>query len=732
MYALREKVMNANNEERNKGLITEEGATQEQVLAERESFKSSVSADVFGVLVESMYGFTDPRYPYLNAVHNSIATGRIAHKGTKMYTKGAIAYQSSSLGMGLKSYQRASDYFNEDGSYKGESKTPQGKKLRYELEKIVYGSKDTEAKPNTLISEAVVPEYLKRNGVTIGSLFIGTRIPAHGKVSSAVFIVKDFHKQVGTSPTSVITIPAWVSKYWGADLDGDSIHMNFKYTKEEVAKKQWRGWSNEFLDNYIDLVSKDNKFSELTADIDFIKDAENALAKVGITEVSKESQLTPWGDAEMFENNVPVEKMVGTIAALGGAFNIFSNNKEALPFDITINGVKRTEYFDDASLENGVGNWFGVAQLLNIVLDNAKHQYASKLGLSKQSVFPYVLLRRLGYSLNDLTVLFNSPVVKEYMEFKKSRSKNYISKDSDIDAMFLADDTINFNEFTEFLKTKGIKSLTFKKDGKEMYNSKAWGKLRNRINEGIDLNINDLVKRDKTAEIDAVLMLYALEKYNQDIVRPFSKAFTVHKSIEKNPIELKTITENVQAIINGEVIINKKDRGGLNIPYTMGNTVNSKIVTHAMGLFNGVLNRASATDIRFTPYMQSIFSKKGRTLLDEKHRDNKSAIINQVVKNHLKQNISLLHGARDRTTLLEEFDKLKKDNKDNFFLEKVLEVVENAKGRKLIVINNAEINAFTNYKTLEDIRKSLDIFSVFFFRFINKILNLRPVRCHVV
>ena len=234
MYALREKVMNANNEERNKGLITEEGATQERVLAERESFKSSVSADVFGVLVESMYGFTDPRYPYLNAVHNSIATGRIAHKGTKMYTKGAIAYQSSSLGMELKSYQRASDYFNEDGSYKGESKTPQGKKLRYELEKIVYGSKDTEAKPNTLISEAVVPEYLKRNGVTVGSLFIGTRIPAHGKVSSAVFIVKDFHKQVGTSPTSVITIPAWVSKYWGADLDGDSIHMNFKYTKEEV------------------------------------------------------------------------------------------------------------------------------------------------------------------------------------------------------------------------------------------------------------------------------------------------------------------------------------------------------------------------------------------------------------------------------------------------------------------------------------------------------------------
>ena len=68
------------------------------------------------------------------------------------------------------------------------------------------------------------------------------------------------------------------------------------------------------LDKYIDLVSKDTKFSELTADIDFVKDAENAIAlsdkKYGVPEVSKESQLTPWGDAEMFEDNVPVEKMV--------------------------------------------------------------------------------------------------------------------------------------------------------------------------------------------------------------------------------------------------------------------------------------------------------------------------------------------------------------------------------------------------------------------------------------
>ena len=115
-------------------------------------------------------------------------------------------------------------------------------------------------------------------------------------------------------------------------------------------------------------------------------------------------------------------------------------------------------------------------------------------------------------------------------------------------------------------------------------------KLRNRINQGIDLNIDSLVKQDKKAEVDAVLMLYALEQYNKDIVRPFSKAFTVHQSIEKNPIELQTIVEKIEGIIKGEAVINKKDKGGLNIPYKMGETVNSNIVTHALGLFNNVLN----------------------------------------------------------------------------------------------------------------------------------------------
>ena len=156
MLELRQNVMEANNASRNASLIMNDKATEATVLTEIDSFKSSVTAEVFDVLVDNTYDNLDPRYPYLNAVHNSIATGRITHKGTKMYTKGSIGYQSSSLGMGLKSYEK--------GLYKGD-------------ESIVA-------------SEAIVPGYLQKQGIKKGDLFIGTRVPAHGKVSSSVFVVK--------------------------------------------------------------------------------------------------------------------------------------------------------------------------------------------------------------------------------------------------------------------------------------------------------------------------------------------------------------------------------------------------------------------------------------------------------------------------------------------------------------------------------------------------------------
>jgi len=659
MLELRKRVMEANNSNRNRDLIMNDRATEKTVLTERDSFKSSVTAEVFDVLVDNTYNSLDPRYPYLNAVHNSIATGRITHKGTKMYTKGSIGYQSSSLGMGLKSYEK--------GLYKGDE--------------------------SVVASEAIVPGYLRKQGVKKGDLFIGTRVPAHGKVSSSIFVVKDFHKQIGDSPTSNITIPAWVSKFWGADLDGDSIHMNFKWTEGEVAKKGWRADSNEFFDLYVDLVSRDEMQNEIQADIDFVSDSKNALTAVekayGESKAAKESQLTPWGDAQMFEDNVPAKHLVGMVAALQRSFNVFSNSRDALPFSITIKGeseaVTRETFFDDASLENGVGNWYGVAQLLNIVLDNAKHQYASKLGLDMQSVFPYVLLRRLGYSLNDIAILFNSPIVKKYMESKRNSSKDYISKDSDIMDMFIQKDGMNENQLLKFAKDNGLGNINIKDFVK---------------NPAININLKSL-KNTKAAQKQAILMLYTLDKFKQAAVDPLSKAFTVHQSIEKNPLELRQIRKGITQA-QGLVRIPLLGKMGLNYSFSERTKTNN-IIEHATGLFDSILQRASRTDVRYTPYMQEILSENGMDFLNDRYRQDKSEIINQVIANNLRQEFSMLNDVKGEAELIKEFELLQGRNKENYFLNKVIQMSD--KGG-YIVLNRAEITQFTSYKAIEQIKES--------------------------
>ena len=572
-----------------------------------------------------------------------------------MYTKGSIGYQSASLGMGLKFYEKG--LFVED--------------------------------PSIVASEAIVPGYLQDQGVKVGDLFIGTRVPAHGKVSSAVFVVKDFHKKIGDTPTSNVTIPSWVSKYWGADLDGDSIHMNFKYTPEEVSEKSWRKLSNDFFDAYVKLISRSEKEGEIQADIDFEKDAEAAIAKV-FKGKKQDSQLEPTGDGQMFADNVPAKNLVGMIASLMRSFNVFSNSRDALPFKITIKGEKgpitHDKFYDDATAENGVGNWYGVAQLLNIALDNAKHQYASKLGMDMQSVFSYVMLRRLGYSLNDLAVLYNSDIVKSYMDFKRNSSSDYVSRDSDIKDMFIEKDSINENQLLKFAKQEKLGTIDIKKFVKD-------GEV------SLDLSkLNTLKEKQK-----AVLMLYALDRYKKFAVDPISKAFTVHQTIEKNPLELKKIRDGIQ---QAQGVVNIPMIGKTGFTYTFTDqTKNNFIIDHATKLFDSVLQRAERTDVRYSPYMQRILTIPASLDRLNEIGELKAEVVNQVIVNNIKEQFTFLNDVKSETVLVQQFQALKDSNPDNAFLRDVIEVGER-KGQKYIVMNRAKITEFTSYKAIEQYKQA--------------------------
>jgi len=629
MLELRKNVMEKSNKERNldEGMITSSEATTKDVFNEMDNFKDSVDPAVFGQLIASMFGNIDGRYPAINSVYNSIANGRVAKKGTKMYTKGSIAYQSSSLGMGLKAF---------------EEMTIDGKKV--------------------VVSEAFVPGYLQKQGVKEGNLFLGTRIPSHGKVSTSVFIVKGFHGQLKGSPTSKITIPAEVSAYWGADLDGDSVHMNFKYNKDEIkSTDDWRNDSNEFFDLYVDLVSREDVRKEITANIDFVSDVESVIGKERPT---VESQLTPIGDSKTFKENVPTKMLVGIVAALQRSLNIFSVSGVELGFEVDINGRKVDKFYDDRNAEDGVGNWFGLAQLLNIVLDNAKHQYADRLGLNEQSVAGFVMLRRLGYSLQEVKDIYTSDIVQKYFEWQKTTDgKRFVSSSATIEQLLGTK------------KKPGKKSSDFKKWLKDTYGSSSMS----------DNEIKDL------------RLVYNLEQFNKDVAQPIGKAFTVHQSIEKNPLELRGVVKKIEDVKNDP----KRNMGGL---------FENPILTHALELFDSMLERASVTDIRYTPYMQSIMEeayndKKG---LLYKTKDQKNKIINKLISDKMVENMEgIIYPTSTKSGLINGLKDIIKSKPDNKFI-KAIKIVKNSKGREIVVLNRQLLNEFITESEINEIKKDFN------------------------
>jgi hypothetical protein len=630
MLQLRKNVMEKSNQERNfdEGMISELGATTEQIFKEMESFKSSVDPGIYGQLLSSLFGDIDGRYPAMNDIYNAIARGRVQKKGTKMYTKGSIAYQSSSLGMGLESFVTR----NIDGR-------------------------------DVVVSEAFVPGYLQQQGVKVGDLFLGTRIPSHGKVSTSVFVVKGFHQQLEGTPTSKITIPAKVSKYWGADLDGDSIHMNFKYNENEIkSADDWRNDSNEFFDLYVDLVSKQDVRKEITADIEFENEVNNIL---GEDRKRPESQLTPTGDSQTFKENVPTKKLVGIVAALQRTLNVFSNSGVELGFEIDIEGRKVDRFFDDVALEDGKGNWFGLAQILNIVLDNAKHQYAEGLGINFNSAAGFVMLRRLGYSLQQVKDIYTSDVAKSYFDWL---------------------DTTNGKKFTSSKNT--IQQLIGK--------TKRPGKKS-----------SDFIKflgRNLTKEENKILtIIYNLQEFNKTIAQPIGQMFTVHQGIIKNPLELRATLRKIELIKNNRIkpsIKNYKEN-------KLGNLFTNPILTHAQELMELVLTRASSTDIRYTPYMQSI-TEEVYTDANSKFfyysDQQKNKIINHIIKEKLAEYIDVINSSRRLSSLVEDFKTMKEENPNNKFLQS-LKVVTNSKGREIIVTNKQILNEFLTESEIQEIKK---------------------------
>jgi hypothetical protein len=362
---------------------------------------ASIHESWAGTPTSNLAEYVSPFFPKVNMVRNAILNKMLIETGTKIQAPGTVAFQMTDKGMNLKSHTKLSelDYVNKN-----------------DLQ--IFGG-------DLVVSEVIVPRSMMvgfGGRYKRGDVLLASRIPSHGKASQPVLIIKDnFDEAAG----SVIAIPSEISKIMGSDLDGDALFVNGRHTGK--LKKSQRFYNQAFED--IVKVLGNEKFltNETQKAINPDEAADAALTEVkriygeNYEQAIESSMMMPMGRMMAFNENVPAGGMIGIAAVMQRDLNYFSHYNAELKFDIAINGLEKNRFTD----QNNELGYFQTALVLNIILDNPKHQTARKLGFTYQTIKPAMLMLRMGYSLADVSAILNSRAAKKYNKYASERTVIY-------------------------------------------------------------------------------------------------------------------------------------------------------------------------------------------------------------------------------------------------------------------------------------------------------------------
>ena len=580
MHQLAAEAMVGFEQQRNKGVLYKSDTTPEERERDIQNLVKLIGEEFFGNTSTSLAQYAPGLHPQLHNMVQQLASSRLVKFGSKAMFRGTIAYQTSPLGRNLRSYTKVSDLV--DGAATQEYKNA--------LNNLIDQGK------NFVVSEAVIPATAKKDGVKVGDLVMGTRIPAHGKQSSVVFVIKGFMSEGIDGARSTIAIPSKVSQVIGADLDGDAIFLNFAHKgniqgEQRVSAdgtvgvvqtnilKDWQTKANELLDLNIQLLADievgSRRYNEITTPIDIEKTADEAVKSVEDfygKKLTMDNQLTPMGDAQFFNDNVPAQNMIGTIASLQRVLNTMAGHNVGFMFGINIEGYDEVSSLTDKFDENKpAGSAFTVAELLNIVLDNAKYQYANKLGLTPNTVNQFTLLSRLGYSLKDVSIIMNHPIVKIYDKHRGDQSIMTTNNSNQAIA----------NTLKEHFKMGRAQIKSTIKDFQKR--------------SEVKVDISKLNKKDKFNEEALIELLYKLEKVSDEIFS-IGKAMSVHKSIPQHG-------HDAQKLIN---TITENRKGSLLNPNTLTGLRSDPMVQHSIALLSQQVERQKGTTFMYTPEARQV------------------------------------------------------------------------------------------------------------------------------
>lgn len=273
--------------------------------------------------------------------------------------------------------------------------------------------------------QALVPEKLKnqlieKNGKKY--LFI-IRVPTTEMHSVSLVEVVGFLPNA--MHNSIITDLATQIKA-GSDNDGDQRFAISTYKGKKLTTRQEN--SNLVVESMLQIFFNPNNRKSLDTPIDLEKP--KAMAdKINPSKEDSLNQNNVLSAIKMWDNNADAKKALGIAARTLGVYQLLKKWDATVKSNISVNGVW-LKSFKQANPDIQAEINSELANITNIIVDNAKETKMRQIGLSQTTTNMYYALRMLGMPADQLTYLFTQTEVGKQLFSELQESKNILKEGS--------------------------------------------------------------------------------------------------------------------------------------------------------------------------------------------------------------------------------------------------------------------------------------------------------------
>jgi len=281
-------------------------------------------------------------------------------------------------------------------------------------------------------SEASVGFYVP------GEVVMGTRIPSHGPQSTGFFEVVDFEN----TGSSQVQVPPKFTKVTGQDHDGDALFINVKDRNESK-------WNKAFDILKEHWLSPEMQQNEVNLELNFDEKAQEALAyletKIPNTQNEKSIDLmyTPAGRRAQFNNTLISKGNIGSVMSLHRTYSILSNYGVEFSQPIEIGGRIYSGFSD--TYDGNESRLILSANIANMILDDVKEGWASKLGINSNTISYVMPLVNMGVDLGEIAVIMNSDVMQQWNQMNEFNDNMFTNSE------YLNPDILSKNNITKLL-----------------------------------------------------------------------------------------------------------------------------------------------------------------------------------------------------------------------------------------------------------------------------------------